>query len=85
MEERLVAVADMYVQCSLQTHNFYEPGFAMSDCCRRPATSAVVFSDDGRKMWRCDEHKGVRRIWPSRELGDVVTEIVRETLGPDAA
>lgn len=54
-------VKDLYVQCSLQVRNFNEPGFCMSDCCGKHATSVVVMGDNSR-MFRCGEHEAVRRI-----------------------
>lgn len=66
-------ISDMYVECSLQTHNFREPGVAMSDCCRRRATAAVVMPN-GSKMWRCSEHKNVVGLHPF-STGESVTEI----------
>lgn len=56
-----VAVTDMFVECSLQVRNFEARGIAMSDCCRAPATS-VVEMENGNQMFRCEEHKGIRRL-----------------------
>lgn len=54
----LVSVADLHVQCSLRVRNFEQPGFAMSDCCGKPAVSAVEDAQ-GRKLWRCLAHQGI--------------------------
>ena len=62
-ELELVAVKDMFVQCSLPIKNFRSPGLAMSDCCEAPALFAVKFSN-GAYMFRCDEHKNVVSIDP---------------------
>jgi hypothetical protein len=62
-------VKDLYVECSLKTHNLNEPGTAMSDCCRRPAKSAVVDPKTNARYWRCDAHKGVLR------MGEVVMAV----------
>jgi len=56
-------ISDMHFECSLQTHNFKRGGTAMSDCCRRPATAAVIMPN-GDKMWRCGAHYNVRSIMP---------------------
>lgn len=56
-----VAVTDMFVECSLQVRNFEARGIAMSDCCREHATS-VVEMENGNQMFRCEEHKGIRRL-----------------------
>lgn len=74
---RFAFVRDLNVQCSLQVRNFESLGFAMSDCCRKPATSAVEF-EDGRKMWRCPEHEGIRTITKGRVIHQVE---IKEPLG----
>jgi hypothetical protein len=74
----LISVSDKYVQCSLQTRNFERPGVAMSDCCTAPATTGVLF-EDGKIMWRCKQHRGVRSLLGAHgwEYGPVVTEVLR--------
>lgn len=75
----LVKIHTKFVQCSLQVRNFDTPGFAMSDCCGRLASTGVVVLNKGTVgygiYWRCPEHKGVRDI-RTGELGPVVTEVV---------
>lgn len=66
-------VSELHVQCSLQVRNFEKQGVAMSDCCRKPANTAVSMAD-GKKMWRCQEHYGVRRL----ETGPAVTYVMLE-------
>lgn len=69
----MVQIRDMYVECSLQVRNHHKQGVAMSDCCRQLATTAVVM-EDGKQMWRCGKHRGIRRL----EVGPVVTKILRK-------
>ena len=66
-----VKVVDLYVQCAypMRAH-----AIAMSDCCRKSATSAVVHPD-GMKTWRCEEHRGLIK---GQERGPVVESIMRE-------
>lgn len=59
METEHVLITDLWVECSLQTHNFDRPGVAMSDCCRQRARSGVVMPDSNRTMWRCVVHEGM--------------------------
>jgi hypothetical protein len=66
-------VADLFVQCSLQVRNLDTGYVAMSDCCRAPANSAVVM-DNGRQMWRCDTHRGIRAVGPSVTLVELECE-----------
>lgn len=58
METESVLISDLWVECSLQTHNFDRHGVAMSDCCRQRARSGVV-NEQGRTMWRCIVHEGM--------------------------
>lgn len=73
MSYKMVQIKDLYVKCALQVRNHGEPGIAMSDCCGGMATSAVVM-DNGHRMWRCEAHKGIRRI----ETGEVITEVLQK-------
>jgi hypothetical protein len=59
--DKVMQVIDLHVHCSLQVRNFDAVGVAMSDCCGLPANSAVVMKD-GKQMWRCNPHKGIRRM-----------------------
>lgn len=56
------AVSDMHVKCSLDVRSAAlrkrQPGFALSDACRQPATSAVE-TPHGSKLYRCDDHRGI--------------------------
>lgn len=53
-----VAVEDLHVQCA---YVLREPGLAMSDCCRKPATSAVEDPYGVIYYYRCHEHEGLFR------------------------
>ena len=55
---REVAVVDLHVSCSLRVRNFRSPGFAMSDACGDPATSAVR-TRELRDLFRCSRHSGI--------------------------
>lgn len=55
------AVKDMYVQCSLVVRNHGAIGFAASDTCKVHATSAVEMAN-GDRMYRCEKHRGIRRL-----------------------
>lgn len=54
-------IPDMNVQCSLQMRNFDAPALAMSDCCGQHANSGVKLKD-GKIMWRCNKHAGLRPV-----------------------
>jgi len=66
-----VKVTELYVQCA---YPMRPDALAMSDCCWKSATSAVV-RPDGMKTWRCEEHRGLIR---GQERGPVVESIKRE-------
>lgn len=53
-----VLISDLIVICSLQIDNFNRGGIAMSDCCRRNATSGVL-DEEGYTLWRCRIHEGM--------------------------
>lgn len=67
---KIQKVTDLYVQCA---YVLREPGLAMSDCCRRPATSAVEDPYGGLYYYRCPEHEGLFR---GTEPGRVVYELL---------
>lgn len=77
-QREIVAIADLYVLCSLQVSNLHTGYSAMSDCCQRFAAYGVVM-DAGAIMWRCDEHKNIRYIDEQGRFapGAHVTEISR--------
>lgn len=69
-----VAVRELDVKCSLRMRNHDSWGWAASDNCNRPATSAVEMPD-GSRMWRCTKHEGVRSmqtgpIWETVRVRD---------------
>ena len=66
-------VSELNVQCALRVRNFNSPGIAMSDCCGRPANAAVRM-EDGKQMWRCEEHRNIRRL----EMGPSVSFVKLE-------
>jgi len=72
-----VLISDLYVQCSLQTHNFNRVGVAMSDCCRLPARSGVV-NNNGVTMWRCIAHEGMLDF-RTGDKGEIVYAIKRRS------
>lgn len=53
-----IAVKDMYVQCA---YPLREPALAMSDCCGKPAASAVEDPYGILYYYRCPEHEGLFR------------------------
>lgn len=67
------SVHEMYVHCSLQVRNFDAVGVALSDCCQEHATS-VVDMGDGRLMYRCERHRGVRRMERGTSRSTVMVE-----------
>lgn len=70
---REVRIADLYVQCALQVRNFAAPGVCASDCCQMGAVAAVVMTD-GRRMFRCNEHRDLRDA-RTGERGETVTTV----------
>ena len=54
-------VVDLHVRCSLKVRNFDAPGLTGSDTCGAQARYAVEM-ENGSKMWRCAEHKNLRKI-----------------------
>lgn len=66
----IVAVTDLYVQCSFPMR---DNAVAMSDCCRQPATTAVTSPEVEGLFWRCNEHSGMWR----RGIAGVVYHSVR--------
>lgn len=76
-----VLISDLWVECSLQTHNFDRSGVAMSDCCRRVAKSGVV-RPDGAVMWRCTVHEGMLDF-RTGDKGEIVYVIERKTPNDD--
>lgn len=70
-------VVDMFEQCAYQIQ--MRPGAtAMSDCCREPATTAVVLRPDGTKGWRCPTHKGLVK---NDEVGEVLESVMARPPG----
>lgn len=75
MGHHYVLVSDLYVQCALKMRHLNDPATAMSDCCRLPASTAVEM-ENGRKMWRCTFHAGVRD-YVTGEMGPIFYGIIR--------
>ena len=75
METESVLISDLIVICSLQVDNFDRGGVAMSDCCRRNATSGVL-NDEGYTLWRCRVHEGMVDF-RTGEKGEVVYVVNR--------
>ena len=73
----MVAVVDLFVQCSYQVRNFREPSLCASDCCRAPADT-VVRVPNGALMYRCPGHRG--QCWEG-QTGDVLFEVPRMSGG----
>jgi hypothetical protein len=68
-DDGAMAIAGLYVKCSLRVRNFTSPGLAASDTCQHPADSAVKMPN-GNLMWRCHRHTGWQDI--TGERGAVV-------------
>lgn len=51
----MTKVANLYMQCA---YTEKATTWAMSDCCRKPANTAVE-SPSGFLYWRCPEHEGL--------------------------
>lgn len=77
METEAVLISDMSVECSLQLINFNRGGIAMSDCCRRHATSGVVSNDGRSTWWRCRTHEGMLDF-RTGDKGEIVFVIDRK-------
>jgi hypothetical protein len=75
MDDEMVLISDLWVECALQTHNFDRRGVAMSDCCRQRARSGVVMPS-GITMWRCIVHEGMVDF-RTGEKGEVVFAVKR--------
>jgi hypothetical protein len=69
---KLIAISDMYVQCSLKIKHLDSHVTAASDNCNNHATSAALL-DDGLMMYRCEKHRGWQDILGY--LVPVVTEL----------
>lgn len=54
-ELKEVRVVDLYVECM---YPMRPDALAASDCCRRPADTAVE-RPDGMRTWRCPKHRGL--------------------------
>lgn len=75
METEPVLIKDLYVECALQVDNFNRGSVAMSDCCRRSATSGVLMPS-GITTWRCRVHEGMVDF-RTGEKGEVVFVVNR--------
>jgi hypothetical protein len=67
---RQVPVADLFVECSLRVRNFDSVGLCMSDCCGKPANSAVRTSDN-HYLYRCVQHQGIVQM----QRGPIVAKV----------
>ncbi len=65
-----IAVANLYMQCTLRVRNLDSPGWAASDNCGMLASTAVRMPDD-YLYWRCGAHEGI----VSAVFGEVVREV----------
>lgn len=66
-----VRVVDLYVQCSFP---IVDNAIAMSDCCRKPATTAVDSPEVEGLFWRCRGHRG---RWRGEVYGNVYHSVMR--------
>ena len=71
VERRIV---DMFMKC---TYPMRPDVLAASDCCGKPAATAVL-RPDGMKTWRCPEHKGLVK---DDETGEVFESIMARPPG----